>query len=164
MKFLTLIRHAKSSWLDMTIDDFDRPLNSRGEKDGPRMNSWLKKHDICPELILCSPANRACQTLTALSHLTKHARETRFVDDIYEASVFSLAAIIQAIPVTINHAVMIGHNPGLTELSHYLTNEKSDRMVTSAIRILELDIPHWADITPNCGSTLTQVWPKLLKK
>ena len=164
MKYLTIMRHAKSSWLDMTIDDFDRSLNTRGEKDGPRMNTWLKKHKIRPELILCSPAKRACQTLKALGHLTSHARETRYVDDIYEASVFTLATIVQAIPDTINHAMLIGHNPGLTDLACYVSDDKPARMVTSALLIFELTIPHWSDTGSNCGSILTRVWPKLLKK
>jgi phosphohistidine phosphatase len=164
MKTLTLIRHAKSSWLDMSIDDFDRPLNKRGEKDGPFMNKWLKKHAIQPELILCSPANRARLTLDAFSYLSNHAKETMLIDDIYESSMMTLISVIQDIPDSIDHAALIGHNPGLSDLAHYLSRDDFERLVTSAVMILELDISHWNDIAPHCGSILTHVWPKLLKK
>lgn len=164
MKTLTLIRHAKSSWLDMSIDDFDRPLNKRGEKDGPCMNKWLKNHAVQPELILCSPANRARLTLDALAYLGRHAKDIMLVDDMYETSLMALVSTIQDIPDSVNHAAMIGHNPGLSDLAHYLSRDDFERLVTSAILILELDITQWNDIKPHCGSILTHVWPKLLKK
>ena len=164
MKTLTLIRHAKSSWLDMSIDDFDRPLNKRGKKDGPFMNTWLKKHAVQPELVLCSPASRARLTLDALSYLSTYAKETRLVDDMYESSYLTLVSVIQDIPESIDHAALIGHNPGLSDLAHYLSRDDFDRLVTSAVLILELDITQWKDIKPHCGSIRTHVWPKLLKK
>lgn len=64
MKYLYIIRHAKSSWDDPSLNDFDRPLNTRGEGDIPRMADFLIQQKVMPDLVLSSPAKRA--ELTAL--------------------------------------------------------------------------------------------------
>ncbi|HRG10817.1 MAG TPA: histidine phosphatase family protein, partial [Cyclobacteriaceae bacterium] len=58
MKILYLIRHAKSSWDNPKLEDFDRPLNKRGQKDAPRMAKRLKEKRITPDIMLSSPAER----------------------------------------------------------------------------------------------------------
>ena len=65
MKKLYLIRHAKSSWKDITLDDFDRPLNKRGKTDAPFMAQKLKDKNIYPDIIISSPAKRAKSTAKA---------------------------------------------------------------------------------------------------
>ena len=62
MKKLCIIRHAKSSWKDFLLDDFDRPLNKRGKLNAPFMGSRLKKRNILPDIIVSSPALRAKTT------------------------------------------------------------------------------------------------------
>ena len=54
VKRLYLIRHAKSSWKDPDLDDFDRPLNKRGKTDAPLMGKRLKEQGVKPDLIISS--------------------------------------------------------------------------------------------------------------
>jgi len=69
MKRLYLVRHAKSSWNRPELDDIDRPLNKRGKRDAPFMGQRLKQHDVCPDLIISSPAKRALKTAKIIAHL-----------------------------------------------------------------------------------------------
>jgi phosphohistidine phosphatase len=67
MKTIILVRHAKSSWKDLSLDDFDRPLNKRGKINAPLMGEKLKERQIMPDLILSSPAKRARKTATTIA-------------------------------------------------------------------------------------------------
>jgi phosphohistidine phosphatase len=67
MKTLILVRHAKSSWKNISLDDFDRPLNKRGKKDAQLMGKKLKERQVVPDLILSSPAKRARKTAKAFA-------------------------------------------------------------------------------------------------
>src|SRR5688572_33492950 len=62
MKQLLLVRHAKSSWDDFSIKDFNRPLNGRGKKDAPVMAKRLRDKDIKIDAFISSPAKRARKT------------------------------------------------------------------------------------------------------
>jgi phosphohistidine phosphatase len=70
MKKLIIVRHAKSSWDNPDLDDFDRPLNKRGLKDAPRMGKRLKEKHITPDILLSSPAERALATCQAIASCT----------------------------------------------------------------------------------------------
>ncbi|MBK8473109.1 MAG: histidine phosphatase family protein [Sphingobacteriales bacterium] len=82
MKRLVLIRHAKSSWDDGAISDFDRPLNARGQHDAPRMGAWLREKGITPDLIYSSPAQRALSTARLIAHETGYSLADIITKDI----------------------------------------------------------------------------------
>jgi len=163
MKYLTLIRHAKSSWKDTGCIDFDRQLSKRGTKDGPRMNAWLKKSHVSPDIVLCSPTVRAAATLAMLTHLSESAGETRVVEEIYEASLFDLLSLLGSVPDTFSHCCVIGHNPGLQELAQYLSDTPVEPLVTCAVVQLKLDVSSWEKIKVSCGTPVVFMTPKLLK-
>ena len=66
-KTLILVRHAKSSWKDTNLNDIQRPLNKRGNRDAPLMGEHMAKHNIIPEVILSSPGLRALTTARLIS-------------------------------------------------------------------------------------------------
>ena len=79
---LTLIRHAKSSWSDLSLDDFDRPLNERGKRDAPKMAQWFSKNTQEMPILFSSPANRALSTAKCFEkELTPI--NLNIVDDLY---------------------------------------------------------------------------------
>lgn len=81
MRELYILRHAKSSWDDLTLADFDRPLNSRGREDAPLMGRHLAKLEIKPDLILSSPAKRAKKTAKIVAkELAYEKKEIEFVE------------------------------------------------------------------------------------
>ena len=144
MKTLFLVRHAKSSWGDKNITDFERGLNDRGKKDAPFMAEILKEKKIKIDLILSSPATRA---LTTAKIFAKEfgISEKRITADknIYEANRKELLKILQEIADSVNHLMLLGHNPGLTYLSNYLCDFETDNIPTCGIICMQLDFDSW---------------------
>lgn len=162
MKTLYLLRHAKSSWDDPNLSDFDRPLNKRGLKSAPKMGALMRKRKLQPDLILSSPAARAKETTHLVSEAAGWTTEVRYEQEIYEASVDRLLKIVSQIDESVNSAMMVGHNPGFEELLAALTGE-SQRMPTAALACIELQLDKWSDISPDSGKLLWLVRPRELK-
>src|SRR5215510_12737237 len=123
MKTLFLLRHAKSSWKDETLADFERPLNRRGKRAAETIGNYFKSEAIVPELIVCSPAVRARETLALVSKAAKWSTEVRYDQRIYEASGMRLAEVVSQIDNDRKVAMLVGHNPGMEELLLLLTAE-----------------------------------------
>lgn len=144
MKTLYLIRHAKSSWDDPSLDDFDRPLNGRGEKDAPRMGKRLKKEGIFPDLMLSSTANRALTTAHAIARALDYPfARIQESDALYHAYPQAILKEIQAIPDTVSTLFVYGHNPGLTDFANHICASYIDNIVTCGIYALELPLQNW---------------------
>lgn len=118
---LLLLRHAKSSWNDSAVADFDRPLNKRGRRDAPRIGQWLHRHRLDPDTVLASPALRARQTaLRACPELGFNPAAIRWERAIYDASVDDLLGVLGNCPPEAARVLLIGHNPGLDQLLLWL--------------------------------------------
>ena len=151
MKTLILIRHAKSSWKHPDLPDLLRPLNKRGQRDAPVMGGRLAKREVEPDLIASSPATRAIATAEAMAQEIGYPEEDIRVDErLYEASAFDLLEIIQGLDNALEHVMLIGHNPGLTELANDLGCDV-DNIPTCGVVELQFDIGSWAlvgDVDP----------------
>jgi len=90
MKKLYLIRHAKSSWEDITLDDFERPLNKRGEKDAPMMGKLLNKKNITADIIISSPSKRTKQTVKLITQQLQSTLKIIYNDNLYETTLDGL--------------------------------------------------------------------------
>ncbi len=130
-KTLYIARHAKSSWDDMSLSDFERPLNKRGKRDAPFMAALLKDKGIKPDLILSSPARRA--KTTAKYYHEALGGELRFDERIYEASAMSLLYLIQEAFEKVDTLMLVGHNPGLTALNNMLSNKSIYNIPTAGV-------------------------------
>ncbi len=134
MKRLTLLRHAKSSWADSGQQDFDRPLNERGLKDAPTMSQRMLDRGCTPDLILCSDAVRTRQTAQFFVDNHQLPHETvEFHEDLYLASAGTLLEFIQQTSQSINHVMVIAHNPGLETLGRQLHPSAPNNLVTCAL-------------------------------
>src|SRR5262245_10659154 len=123
MLTLSLLRHAKSSWEDASLDDFERPLAKRGESAAPRMAAFMAQHGLAPELILCSPAVRTRQTLDlVLPHLADTPTVV-FEDSFYLAAPSVLLARLRKIEGKVRHVMIIGHDPGMQGLALELSGK-----------------------------------------
>ena len=138
-KTLYLVRHAKSDWKSGETD-FERTLNPRGRRDAPEMGQRLKNCGSLPELILCSPAKRAVQTL---EYLNLGIKDITFKDTIYEASTGDLLDLVQSVDDSCNSAMLIGHNPAMTELAMLLSGVASPGMPPCSIITIRLNSSHW---------------------
>lgn len=162
MKRLTLIRHAKSSHNLPLVQDFHRPLNARGLRDAPLIGKHLKKaHHFAPDCLITSPAERARTTASIIAgEIGFPAAELQEEPRIYEAPLRDLSAVVRHLPDTIQHAVLVGHNPGLELLANWLCGLQTiTRLRTGGVVMMGLAIGSWSEADPGCGSLLTYFYP-----
>lgn len=147
MKELYLLRHAKSSWDDPSLDDIERPLNKRGKKDAPLIGSILSKMKIKPELILSSPSKRTLSTAQIILEELNLSKKILSVDEnIYLASADELSNLIKNIDDNLKRVMLVGHNPGLTDLSNFLSKQGIENIPTCGIVGLKAKINSWKEI------------------
>lgn len=161
MKTLLLLRHAKSSWDDTSLRDFDRPLADRGKRDAPRIGKALGKRGPLPDLIISSPAARAKATIDAVIKAAKLDLQARFDEAIYGASSAELKKVIARLPDGSSCGMLVGHNPGFEDLLARLTGSH-ERMPTAALACIELDIDHWREVDDGKGRLVWLLTPKHL--
>jgi phosphohistidine phosphatase len=163
MKTLLLLRHAKSSWNDSALADHDRPLNKRGQRDGPRMGALVREQRLTPDVIISSDAVRAHMTAEAVAEATRFTGKILLDHLLYMAGPDDILAVLRTVPETNAGTVMIvGHNPGLEELIVQLTGEQQD-LPTAALAQMVLPIDQWCDLEASTRGTILGLWrPKEL--
>ncbi|MBU1659071.1 CHAD domain-containing protein [bacterium] len=159
MKKLYIIRHAKSSWKESSLDDFERPLNKRGKADAPLMGSKLKEKRVMPDLILSSPALRAKTTAEIITKKIEFEKEIVFDENIYESSVNELHKIVSEIDDENRVVFLFGHNPSLNELAQKYIN-LNENIPTCGIVEIEFDCDSWTDISAKNARLLSFDYPK----
>lgn len=162
-KQLRLLRHAKSSWSDPDLDDHDRPLTRRGREAATRLGAYLRQERIRPDLVLCSSAVRARQTLELLQLPSKV--EVRIEDALYGADASSLLARVRRIEDAVDSALLVGHNPGIQDFASSLASdgdELGDKFPTAAMADLRLPVTRWKDVGPGVARLREFVTAKAL--
>ena len=155
---LCLLRHAKSSWADPGSSDRERELNQRGLRDAPRMGLALGRM-LQAQKVSVSPARRAqmtlqglCQGWPAMAEL-----EHRTEEELYTFSMSDLLGWIRGQDAAGESLFLIGHNPGLTELTNYLCGRaRLDNLPTAGLVQFALDIDRWSELGPDCAETALQ--------
>jgi len=161
MRVLYLLRHAKSSWADATLRDFDRPLKKRGREAAERIGERIGAENLSNPVVICSPAVRTRETAEIVLTSANLRVEPRVDERIYEASLRELVQIVTEIPDEKNVAIMIGHNPGFEELLSFLTGEHR-RMPTCALAKIGFGDVSWKDVRAGEGSLEWFIAPKEL--
>lgn len=167
MKYVILMRHAKSSWKEAGMKDFDRPLNKRGSEDAPGMAKFLEQTGNLPERIIASPAKRVVQTTNPLTDLSKNIDEPIWDEHLYYGSVDDYMEAIRRTPSDFESIMLIGHNPMIEELVNRFNYETKNmiKIPTAATAYFEFDIKNWEALHPE-SETGTFKWlmtPKNLK-
>lgn len=161
MKRLCLIRHAKSSWNHPSVEDHERPLDERGEEDAKAMGEILTENKVKPDYILASPAKRASDTATLIAESIGFAKDQIITDEnLYEAGVEDLLAIIQSLDNKHKSVLLVGHNPGLTYLANYLADDHVVNLPTCGAYCVDFDTNDWSEITVVDGKTVFVDSPK----
>lgn len=146
MKTLYLVRHAKSSWSFDDLSDQERPLNHRGRDDAPQMGQALKKRDIMPDLVVSSSAVRALSTAVLMARELEYAHDKIKVEPaIYQATDETLLTIIRALPDAAASVMLVGHNPGMTDVANALAPSPFQELPTTAVVCLRFTTEHWAE-------------------
>ncbi|MDA1370976.1 MAG: histidine phosphatase family protein [Proteobacteria bacterium] len=161
MKTLYLLRHAKSSWANPELKDFERPLSKRGTKDVPMMAARFLARGGEVACIICSPANRAKTTARLF------AKNIDFdVDDIisnpelYFAGTPMFLKAASLVDEACDSAMLVGHNPAITEFVNEMANCDIDNVTTCGLVELRLPIDHWSDIETGMATLVEFDYPK----
>jgi len=159
IKTLYIIRHAKSSWKDLALDDFERPLNKRGKRDAPVMGERLAKNQVMPDIILSSPAKRAKMSAKIIANKVHYDKKIIFKQEIYEADQQTLQKIVNNIDDRYDTAFLVGHNPGLNELAEYYVNYE-ENLPTCGIIGIAFTCNHWKESNAENARLLSVDYPK----
>lgn len=167
---LLLLRHAKSSWEDDSLADFDRPLAPRGRRDAPVMGRYLRRQRLLPERVLCSSAIRTRETWALAREAMELDPPVRFTERLYHASARTLLDEIREVDSAPERLLLIGHNPGMQALALGLAGEGPERelerirrkLPTAALVVLRFDVDDWREVEPGAGELERFVKPKEL--
>jgi len=132
MRQLLVLRHAKSSWNDPALADFDRPLGPRGLKTAPLMGRELARRGWLPDLALVSPSLRTRDTWRLVAAELPKSVPTEFTEALYEASADDILALVRQVDAA--NLIVVGHNPGLQDFASRLAGAGSDADASRKIK------------------------------
>jgi phosphohistidine phosphatase len=171
MRTLLLLRHAKSAWDLVGLADHERSLNKRGVRDAPLMGGYIARHDLRPELVVCSDAVRARATLTlVLPALGGASPEVRYEPRLYLAEPAAIVEVLHRIDLAVQRCLVVGHNPGMHALALGLVGggERKDisalamKFPTAGLAVIDFEDRAWNEIKPGTGRLRAFVSPKVL--
>jgi phosphohistidine phosphatase len=170
LRTLYLLRHAKSSWQDKALADFDRPLNKRGLQARVDIAQYMERMDYFPEVILCSTAKRAVMTLETVRQAAGSACEVIMDEGLYLADPKALAHRVSEMQPKYRSMMMIGHNPGMHMLALALTAPSEAQAFsmlqlkypTAALCVLQSAQETWKPVVPNSYRLADFVLPREL--
>jgi phosphohistidine phosphatase len=170
MKTLYAMRHAKSSWKDASLADFDRPLARRGVKAARNIARVLTEVEPRPALALCSTAARAAQTYEVIAAHLGYSIAASFLDELYGASPAVLLDVVRGVPDALGSVLLIAHNPGMQEFLIELSQDDDadasrqvrDQFPTAALATLWVR-GEWTDLGPNRTTLTSVVLPRSLE-
>lgn len=172
MKLLTLLRHAKSSWNDASLRDFDRPLNKRGREAAPKIGKFLCDRFGAPDFILCSAAKRTKQSLERAFSGQCGPSRVSIEKSLYLAAPEQMLELLRTAPEGSSHVTMIAHNPGTHQLALELADPNrsdlgmlgrlAEKFPTAAAATFEISFDNWSDLTSRSGRLISFVAPREL--
>ncbi len=162
MKTIILVRHAKSSWKDLGLDDFDRPLNKRGKRNAPFMGEKLKEIKIMPDLILSSPAKRAKRTAIDIAKAIGYPKKKiKYDDNMYHSSAWYLLEMVRNQDNKNETIMLFGHNPDFNIFADMLLKHNPVYNIpTTGVYCIRLDVDKWEKVQEGKGEAVFFDYPK----
>lgn len=164
-KKVLLMRHAKSSWSNPGLQDFDRPLNKRGERDAPRMGRYLKDLNLIPDQIFSSPAARARATiLNVIKELELPESSIKWEKSLYFQGTGAYIEAVKKADDLSDIVMTVGHNPMTEDVVYALSGNTLNKAIkTATIACFEFETNSWKDIQFSAKALKWIVGPKDLK-
>lgn len=161
MKTLLILRHAKSAWGDLNLDDHERPLNARGRRATEDLGRWIRAQDLIPDEILCSTALRTQETVAGL----ELDRPVHLHRDLYLADPETMLDLLRS--AREDRVMIVAHNPGIADFAHRLVGRPPDhsRFIdypTGALTVVDFSAESWSEIGWKSGKCRFFVIPKEL--
>jgi phosphohistidine phosphatase len=172
---LFILRHAKSDWSGKA-DDHARPLSARGKRTAPRIGAYMRAKAYEPELVLCSTAERAKETLQLVLAASAGQPQIRYDRSLYLAEWPELLDELRAVPGGASPLMVVGHNPGLEQLAIALAlqaqsaaergrlQKLAQKFPTAALAVLDFEIADWSGLNTGLGRLIDYVRPKDLDR
>lgn len=161
MKRIILVRHAKSSWQEPALEDIERPLKHRGERDAPVIGQRLKERDIKPDLMISSPATRAIDTARLIAKEIGYPVKKIVIDShLYAHGPDGILNAILTVEDKFDEIMLFGHNPDITTLAARFTAQFNDDMPTCGVVCIDFDVESWAVIGDHPGALVFFDYPK----
>jgi phosphohistidine phosphatase len=171
MLTLSLLRHAKSSWANPMLEDFDRPLAARGRKSAPRTGAFIAERGLIPDLVLCSGSVRTRETLSLAMEGWETRPEIAYDDCLYHATVPALFTALHAAPNEKRHVMIVGHNPGMHSFALQVVGSGRPKDLhalahgypSGTLSVITFQKAQWRQIKPGDGHLTLIVSPKDLR-
>ncbi|MFP3920217.1 MAG: SixA phosphatase family protein [Dichotomicrobium sp.] len=170
MRTVSLYRHAKSSWDDPSLEDFDRGLSKRGQRSAPAMGAFLRESGLRPDTVLCSPAQRARETFALSFGEGGDAPDLHADERLYHASAATMLDLLRSQPAEVQHVMILGHNPGLHALALDLFSQGAPEAVdaicrkfpTCGLAVVDIELADWRGLCVGDGYLRLFITPKML--
>lgn len=160
MKKLYLIRHAKSSWKNLTLEDFDRPLNKRGKRNAPFMGNLLHQLGVNPDIIVASPSYRTRKTAEIIAKEVNYDKhKIDYYEDLYEASLNDILDTLKYLDDKNKIVFLIGHNPSLNLFAQEVL-DFDENIPTCGILEIEFSCDLWQDVSSKNSKLISFEYPK----
>jgi phosphohistidine phosphatase len=171
-KRLILLRHAKSAWEDQDIADFERPLSARGRKAAPIVGAYLARTGYLPELVLCSSARRAVETLDLVATCWPRQPNVRKQKSLYLAMPREMLKRLQAAGGNLGTVMLVGHNPGIADLANWLCHDGDPaaraalarKFPTGAVAVIDFDVEDWREVDAETGRLVAFATPRQIEQ
>nr|WP_321443971.1 histidine phosphatase family protein [uncultured Cohaesibacter sp.] len=168
---LYLLRHAKSSWSDPSLHDFDRPLNKRGRKDALKIGRAIEARGYQPDRILCSTAKRTKETLAGILPGLTGNISLSLLDALYEGNIPDYLVLLRRHVRESRNLMLVGHNSGLQDVAVRLAGQGDATLITNmqekyptgALAVLDFDTDTWDAVTPGSGHLVDFIKPRDLE-
>jgi len=160
-KTIYVVRHAKSSWADLTMTDKDRPLNKRGQRDAPIMASYCALHGYKPDRMITSTAVRASTTASHFAEVLEiDPVHYMAYDSLYHAPAQTYIETCYQLGDEVSSVMLFGHNPGITYLANEVATDFIDNVPTCGVLVIDYSGDSWQSIDVNQCSLRTMITPK----
>jgi phosphohistidine phosphatase SixA len=144
LRRLIVMRHAKSSWKSEALDDHARPLNKRGRREAPLVGGRLQEMGWTPEVVLCSDALRARETLAAILDEFSPRPQVAYLPALYHGGIHELRKAVAGLSPEMKIVLALGHNPGWQDAVDWLCGEEVE-LKTASAALLESSGDTWRD-------------------
>lgn len=163
MKTLYLVRHGKSSWENMSYQDYERPLLEKGIKRTRKVALFLKERNISPDLIVSSHAQRAYETAGIIAEKIHYPVDKIQIDKgLYFSGPEAMENLIFGLDDKYEEVMLVGHNPDMTNLANTFLTDKMDYLPTTGVVCVKFDTSTWTEIFSAPREISFVVTPKTL--
>jgi phosphohistidine phosphatase len=156
---LFLVRHAQPHQDQLYSSDKVRELKPEGFLQAAAVGKYLNESNHSIDLIIASDSVRTNTTASLIAHIINYPpHQIKLMEKIYSGRFPDLLAIIQEIPDAVQHLLLVGHNPAISELNNYITGSLKPTMSTGELNLISMN-NRWDELTEGCGQVVSNFQP-----